>query len=737
MNKISGNGSRRLGAGIIICTLLAFSKQLGAQHITFATRYAAVTVNKSGFITGIRDKQTNREYNPKGLSSPLLVLEKDGKNVYPAAARLQGQQLKLSFPNGTVATLKVNQEQEYLRFELQSLVPRNGIDNIVWGPYKTNISKTIGEILSVVRDDNFAIGILALNDNTTSGPPCNGDMYQSCYIIHSPDPVKYPLPANLKEGQRFRIGGDGINDVAFYSHPEEYYRYMNGNGASLEPDYGSSIVLHSRDRKKPYTIFYPHFNDFPGIKSPRHMELTPVDVDYIGSAIAFYACPDSLGLQTIEQVVKKEGLPYITRNGKWVKDPSNYQTDIAWWGPHDSLVSYASQLGLKAVQDEGLGEYYTNPANRWGDKKVTLNQQKRPISDLTALTNKEGIAYGLHTLTEFVQPFSSDVHPVPNEGLCTVLKTRITKAIGSNDTLIQVADTSYLNEFGGWDDNKLNVLRIGKELIRYKGVTTTKPYTLTGVERGALKTNAAAHSAGEQLAKLQVNCYGGFIPGIALQDEYAAYYAKLLHDGGMNYIDFDGFESFTYQGHGQYSFKRFLRKMFGDLEKMGVPYLRVMGSCVFEGNWHYMSVCNVGGGNHMFDPVNNKWGIEGKDIRYSFNGSYFPATFGIQNLQPGWDVQVIENLQCKSVAWDATYMLGLSQEAVEKRSDKQAIFKAFRTWEDARSAGVFGRALKKEMQEEKNRYHLEQLDNNTWQLYPVAADGTLGVPRILKRDKIS
>ncbi|MEZ2444958.1 hypothetical protein AB6805_24695 [Chitinophaga sp. RCC_12] len=735
--KENKRNRKYLTAGIIICTLLGFNRHAGAQQMAFTTRYSSVSINKSGFITSIRDKQTNREYNPRGLSSPLLALEKEGKNIYPVSAKLQGKQLKLTYPNGTIATLKIDEKNDYLRFELLSLLPRNGVDNVIWGPYKTNISKTIGEILSVVRSENFAIGILALNDNTTSGPPCNGDMYQSCYIIHSPDPAKYPLPANLKEGQRFRIGGDGINDVAFYSHPEEYYRYMNGNGASLEPDFGSSIVLHSRDRKKPYTIFYPHFNDFPGVKSPRHMELTPVDVDYIGSAIAFYACPDSLGLQTIEQIVKNEGLPYITRNGKWVKDPSNYQTDIAWWGPHDSLVSYAGQLGLKAVQDEGLGEYYTNPANRWGDKKVTLNQQKRPISDLTALTNKEGVAYGLHTLTEFIQPFSSDVHPVPNDGLCTVLKTHIAKTISANDTLIQVVDTSYLNEFGGWDDNKVNVLKIGKELIRYKGVTTTKPYTLTGVERGALKTNAAVHHAGEQLAKLQVNCYGGFIPDIALQDDYAAYYARLLHDGGMNYIDFDGFESFTYQGHGQYSFKRFMRGMFDHLKEMNVPYVRVMGSCVFEGNWHYMSVCNVGGGNHMFDPVNNKWGIEGKDMRYSFNGSYFPATFGIQNLQRDWTVQVVENLQCKSIAWEATYMLGLSQDAVEKRTDKQAIFKAFRTWENAKNAGAFGDALKKEMQEEKNVYHLEQLDDNTWKLYKAASDGVWGSPEILKRSKAS
>ena len=723
-------------AAMLVTLLLSTHTIFGQSHY-FTTKHVSIGISNSGYIKSIKDKVSGKEYCPEGDSSAVLSLSKNKGYILPASATFNAgnKQIVLHYPNGSVATVKVVQQSGYLKFELVSLAPRNDVDNIVWGPYKTTISKTIGEIISVVRDDHFAIGILALNDNTTSGPPVDGDMYQSCYIIHSPDPVKYPLPPDLKEGQRFRIGGDGISDVAFYSHPEEYYRYMNGNGAQLEPSFGSSIVMHSRDRKKPYTIFYPHFNDFPGIKSPRHMELTPVDVDYIGSSIAFYGCPDNLGLSTIEKIVKNEGLPYITRNGKWVKDPSNFQTDIAWSGPHDSLVSYASQLGLKAVQDEGLGEYYVNPADRWNGKKVTLNKEKRPISDLTAMTNKHGIAYGLHTLTEFVQPFSSDVHPEPNEGLCTVLKTRIASTISAKDTIIHVADTSYLNESGGWDQNGMNILKIGKELIRYKGVTTTKPYTLKGVERGALKTNAAAHSSGDELAKLQVNCYAGFIPDMDLQDKYAAFYAQLLHDGGMNFIDFDGFESFTYQGHGQYSFKRFLRRLFGDLKELGVPYLRVMGSCVFEGNWHYMSVCNVGGGNHMFDPVHNKWGIEGKDIRYSFTSNYFPCTFGIQSIQPDWNVQVIENLQSKSIAWDATYMLGISEGAMEKRSDKQAIFQAFRTWEDAKSAGVFSAALKKEMQEEKNKYHLQRVDNNTWLLYTVSDKGTFISPRTLKRVK--
>lgn len=711
-----------------------FSSNVSARDIQLETRHMTMDINEKGHIIHLREKGTNKDYSPKKHPSPLLNLYKGKEYIHPISAKYNKdkKEISLKYNNGSTAVIKAELKDDYIRFQLLSLAPRNGVDHIVWGPYRTTISKTLGEIISVVRDDHYAIGILGLNDNTTSGPPCDGEMYQLCYIIHSPDPVKYPVPAHLKEGQRFRIGGDGINDVAFYSHPEEYYRYMSGNGAALHPEFGSSIVMHSRDRSRPKSILYPEFNDFPSVKSPRHMDLELVDEDFIGSAIAFYGCPDDKGLNVLEKIVKSEGLPYITRDGKWIKDPGSFRTDIAWHGPHDKLLEYALQLNIKGVQDEGMGEYYVNPADRWAGKQATLNGKKIPLSEYTKTLNEHGIAYGLHTLTEFVQPHSSDVTPIPNKDLCTVLKTKLTQAAGSSDTNLLVSDISYLNEKGSWDDNGTNVLRIGSELIQYEGVTTTKPYTLTGVRRGAYNTQATSHWPGEEVAKLQVNCYHGFIPNLKLQDEYAGFYAKWLIDGGMNYIDFDGFESFTYQGHGQYSFKRFLRQMFDKYHKMGGQYLRLMGSCVFEGNWHYMSVCNVGGGNHMFNPVTNKWGIEGKDIRYAFQGSYFPCTFGIQNLSPDWTVQVIENLQSKAIAWDATYMLGLSENAVEKNPQKAEIFKTFRAWEDARIANVFPKELKKEMQEETNRYHLEQVDEKTWKIYQVAASNEFINPRILK-----
>ena len=347
-------------------------------------------------------------------------------------------------------------------------------------------------------------------------------------FIHSPDPKLFPLPANLHEGQIFPIGGNGTNDVAFYSQPEEYYRLNSGNGAKLEPSFGSTITLHSRDRRLPQTIFFTFLPGFVNVNSPRHQNVEPVDVDFIGSSIAMYGCPDTLGLNVIENIVLAEGLPHPTIDGKWIKDPAAFRPDIAWSGVHDSLISYAKQINFKAIQDEGMGEYYPNPANRWANKKVNFTNGSMSISEYTNLTNREGIAYGLHTLCEFIQPHSSDVSPVPNDSLCIMYSTKITKDILPTDTIITVADTCYLNEFGGWEGNHTNVLKLGKELIEFKGVTTSKPYTLLKIKRGFHKTTASLHKAGEEISKLQPNCYHGFVPNMSLQDKYAEYYAHLL-----------------------------------------------------------------------------------------------------------------------------------------------------------------------------------------------------------------
>jgi hypothetical protein len=730
-----------------------------SQDINFETKYFKIKINNKGFITSMQNVSVKpfREFSPTDKPSPLMCLYNYRKAQYyfpeKATYSASRKQFTLGYSNGSVATVKIESKPKYFKLTLLSLTNRNEITDIQWGPMNTNITNLFGEIIGVARDTcntvNYAIGILALNDISTGGPASTqADAAPSGYMIHSPDPKSFPLPDSLKEGDVFTLGGDGRNDVAFFSRPEEYFRFVGGNTATIDTKGRISVVYHAQDRTKERMLFFPELitknqdaqaKQFLATTAPTHQMTQAIPgVDYIGSSVALWGAPDHMGLNIIENVVLNEGLPHPKVNGKWIKDPAAYIPDVAWHGVYDSCVSYVKQLGFKGIQAEGLGEFYPNRANQGHiDWKIPYSNKKTSIKEFTDQCNHEGILFGLHTLNNFLQSnVSSDVSPIPNDSLCIMLKRKLAENISATDTLIYINDPTYLNEYGAWEGHVTNIMKIGKELVYYKGVTSTAPFRLTGVKRGYWKTTASAHQKGTPADKLFTNCYGGLAPDINLQDKLADYYAQLSDVNGMYYIDLDGEEGFLYQGHGNYAYRRFFKRLFEQCSKRGIPYIRVMGAGYTEGAWHYQSIHNVGGGTNMYFIKDRKWAIEGKDIRNINFSNYFPSTFGItEPLNANSTVQEWENLQALSVGVGVTYMLNLSQKSVESCPQKYAIFKAIRTWENARAANAFPRTVKKALADTNRQFHLEQIDPNTWKLFTVLTTGGYGIPQILKRTK--
>ena len=208
----------------------------------FNTDYFSIGINDKGYITSMKNTTVSpaREFSPTDKSSPLMSLYDSEKKVYytPQSAVFDDAKhcFTLEYPNGSVAEVALKPCDKYFKLTLNSLEPRNGVDVIQWGSYYTNITNLLGEIIGVARDTsevvNYSIGVLALNDNTIGGTAdIEGDAAPFQYIIHTPDKERYPLPDSLYEGQVFTLGGDGISDVAFYSHKEPYFRIMYGNAA--------------------------------------------------------------------------------------------------------------------------------------------------------------------------------------------------------------------------------------------------------------------------------------------------------------------------------------------------------------------------------------------------------------------------------------------------------------------------------------------------------------------------
>ncbi|MBL7767685.1 MAG: hypothetical protein JNK20_01875 [Flavipsychrobacter sp.] len=749
---------RRLAC--LIALLVAFHYS-NAQW-NFSTDYFSIHVNNKGFITSMKNRTVKpaREFSPADKPSPLMLIYDGTKKQYhqPVKASYHPgtKQFKISYENGSVAVVLIEAKKKYFRLKLLSLTLKDEIEAIQWGAYATNITNLMGEIIGVARDTsaaiNYAIGLLALDDNTLGGLATTiGDAAPFQYIIHSPDAKRFPLPDSLREGQVFSLGGNGISDVAFYAHKEPWYRILYGDAAQVDEKGRISVSYQSRDRSKEREVFFsliPHME----ANIPNHIQVQPLPgVDYIGSSVAFYGSPDSIALMdVIQTIVKSEKLPMPTFNGKWVKDPSGFVPDAMSAGNlNDSIISYTERLGFKAISlyDQGFlrpdrgnaGFIDGADFNKKPIRRTAGNLSHKAFSELAAA---KGIIIGRTTITNSLAPGTMDASPVPSDSLCYQQKRVLAKSIGIADTIIIVDDPTHLEEIASWEGHctNLNMIKIGKELIYYLGVSDQPPYRLLNVKRGYWNTKPANHAAGDSVYKLQVTVnygYDGLIPNMQLQDKIGEYYADVCKQNGLAYYDFDGQEFLFNNGHGYYSTKRFFRKMFERGSSIGVPYIRFTGATLSEGSWHYQSIWNVGGGKNLYDVSTREWGSttsQGKDLRDVSYANFYPVGMG-GNFAIGANskVEEYEHIQAISVGVGTTYSLILNQKEVEKCTEKEAIFTAIRTWEKARAADVFSRWLKNQLADPKRSWRLEQgKQANSWILYEMIR-GEKTNPILLKK----
>jgi len=738
---------------IASCITLLFLASHSFAQWDFKTDYFKIHIDQKGFIMSMKNitVMPNREFCPVDQPSPLMSLYDGNKALYyePVKATYQkkAKELTLTYSNGSVACITIEPKKKYLKLKLQSLTNRAGIEGIQWGYYQTNITNLLGEIIGVARDTssavNYAIGMMALDDNTLGGASTTvGDAAPFQYIIHTPDTKRFPLPDSLHEGEVFSLGGNGISDVAFYAHKEPWYRIMYGDAAKVDDKGRISIAYQSRDRTHAREIYFsliPHMQ----ANIPNHIDVAPLPgVDYISSSVALWGSPDSTALlDVIQNIVLSEKLPYPTIDGKWVKDPAAFVPDaMASGNLNDSIISYTHQLGFKAISmydqgflrpDRGNGGYIDG--KNFERKPVKMTSGNLSHKEFSALAAKYGIIIGRTTITNSLAPNTKDVSPVPSDSLCYQQKRILVKSIDANDTTIVVNDPKYLDEVASWEGHcaSLNMIKIGKELIHYMGVSEKPPYRLLHVQRGYWKTGPSNHQAGDTIYKLQVTVnygYDGIIPNMYLQDKIAEYYADVCKINGLAYYDFDGQEFLFNNGNGYYSAKRFFHKMFDRAKEEGVPYIRFSGATLSEGSWNYQSIWNVGGGKNLYDAEKREWGSttsQGKDLRDVTYSNFFPVGMGGNfPIKADSKVEEYEHIQAISVGVGTTYSLQLNQKDVESCPQKEAIFNVIHTWEDARAANAFPRWIKTRLSDPAKNWRLYEVNKDSWNLYEVDKGGT-------------
>ena len=140
---------------LVACVLafLAGSMSRAEDLLDLETTYLRISIDAMGHLCRLTDRQTQTDYFPVGQTAPLLALYQGETILSPSSMQHDSvtSRITLSYNNGSQATIKVQNQGDYVRFELTGVEPRNGIDAVGWGPYPTTIRKLIGETICVVR----------------------------------------------------------------------------------------------------------------------------------------------------------------------------------------------------------------------------------------------------------------------------------------------------------------------------------------------------------------------------------------------------------------------------------------------------------------------------------------------------------------------------------------------------------------------------------------------------------
>lgn len=652
--------------------------------VTFETDAFQLKLDGSGNVTSLADIKNNKEYIAAGEQAPLLAIRIDGKYENPATASWDaaGKILLLTYPesNSQVA-LAVEKKAKYFTFELTDITSDKDIELVVWGPYPTTISKTIGECVGVVRDDNYAIGIQSLNVKTMGGYPTTEDDIDPSFDI---------------------FASTSLVDV-----DESVQVLYRGQTAKHTP-FGSVIQAYCRNRDKDRIIeMWAH--DY--YTAPAYD-----DGGVMGTKIALFGCPEPQTLDYIEQIELGEGLPHPEMNGIWMKrNPEAAQAYIIYPFNEkniDEAIEFTKKTGLKYL-------YHGGPFETWGKFKLNPNEFPSGMEGLKKCVDRaaqSGIKLGLHTLSNFITTNDALVTPVPDKRLAKVGSSVLVNDINVSQTDIEIADPKFFNQM---KNNHLHGVMVGEELIRYERVSDSAPWMLLNCQRGAWGTKANAHKKGDQISKLFDHGYKVFLSDTDLTKEIARNIADIFNETGIEQVSFDGLEGNWSTGLGQYGCALMMEEWYNHLK----PEYRNNindASMTSHYSWHTFTRMNWGEPWYAgFRESQTNYRLMNQDF---YRRNLIPCMLGWFSLSGGTSIEDIEWLLARTAAFDAGYTLVTNKRSIENNGYADRIVKAIREWEEARLSGAFPADLKKEMEHVANEYTLTQKTGNTWDLYPYCLD---------------
>ena len=285
----------------------------------------------------------------------------------------------------------------------------------------------------------------------------------------------------------------------------------------------------------------------------------------------------------LRAMAEHSGVPYSKLGGPWALGAeanrgSYLFADLAH-ASTDDWIEIARRGGFSTVHLHGwwrtLGHY-----------DVNTNYYPRGLADMKDTVERihaAGLRAGIHTLTACIEPRDAWVTPAANPHFIPFDSYTLARALSPSDTVLYVNEppAAHHDVVFTYMSNG-NAIRIGSEIVQYSEASREAPYAFRNCVRGAFKTRAAAHPAGDRADYLQQR-YIAFYPqpDSPLADDLAGCIAHVFNTCKLDQLYFDGSEGMM----SRYGIDAMRHKIFKRLN--GDPLIEA--SCHGEHNWWFHS----------------------------------------------------------------------------------------------------------------------------------------------------
>jgi hypothetical protein len=578
-------------------------------------------------------------------------------------------------------------------FETVEVEPSAKVELVLWGSYPIAIREMIGEVIGVVRDREFAVGIQSLNLKTLGGYPNRDNDIEEDF--EADDPGHYDvLPDELRQKQLFRA--DTAKPTPFGSVIHAYCRNRN-----------QERIIANWDHEK---FVAPPYDD-GGV---------------VGSKIALFACSAAKALETIGEIELAEGLPHPMLDGVWAKVATNATASYLIVDFSEMTIDRAIEMTRRA----GLNYlYHSSPFETWGHfelKKSMFPNGREGLRACVEKARKAGVRIGFHTLSNFITPNDRYVTPRPDPRLARVGASVLSSNLDAGQKEILVASPDFFRK-----KSTLNTVVIGEELIRYGAVSESAPWRLLECQRGAWGTEAVAHGSGASVARLMDHGYQVFLTDAQLTMEVARNIAALCNFAGTRQISLDGLEGAWSTGMGQYGRTLFSQTWYNALN----PELRgSINDASNPGHFNWHSNTRMNWGEPWYAGFRESQTLYRFKNQLHYERNLMPRMLGWFALRPETSREDVEWLLARAAGFDAGFALaGSLASTAQLEADPAfadtarqfgalpAILEALRQWETARMSGAFPPDVKRRLCDNTREFHLATRGPQRWDLYEVQA----------------